>query len=113
MEMMLNPEMKKENSKQLKKKKIIDAASILFSRKSYHEVMIEEVAKLASIAKGTVYNYFSSKEELYFSIMQGRMEKLNLSLKESISVHQSRSEEHTSELQSLRHLVCRLLLEKK
>src|SRR5436853_5873979 len=28
-------------------------------------------------------------------------------------VLRSRSEEHTSELQSLRHLVCRLLLEKK
>src|SRR5947199_2110510 len=28
-------------------------------------------------------------------------------------VHIQRSEEHTSELQSLRHLVCRLLLEKK
>src|SRR5262245_62972806 len=28
-------------------------------------------------------------------------------------VGESRSEEHTSELQSLRHLVCRLLLEKK
>src|SRR5205814_9252292 len=27
--------------------------------------------------------------------------------------HDGRSEEHTSELQSLRHLVCRLLLEKK
>src|SRR6195256_119066 len=27
--------------------------------------------------------------------------------------HCSRSEEHTSELQSLRHLVCRLLLDKK
>src|SRR5258705_5323905 len=27
--------------------------------------------------------------------------------------HRSRSEEHTSELQSLRHLVCRLLLVKK
>src|SRR5437899_8030685 len=27
--------------------------------------------------------------------------------------HAARSEEHTSELQSLRHLVCRLLLEKK
>src|SRR5258705_663981 len=27
--------------------------------------------------------------------------------------HPPRSEEHTSELQSLRHLVCRLLLEKK
>src|SRR5436853_7721196 len=31
----------------------------------------------------------------------------------SISCFELRSEEHTSELQSLRHLVCRLLLEKK
>src|SRR5438045_7805699 len=31
----------------------------------------------------------------------------------SINTHLGRSEEHTSELQSLRHLVCRLLLEKK
>src|SRR5262245_62702126 len=33
----------------------------------------------------------------------------------SLDVHtfETRSEEHTSELQSLRHLVCRLLLEKK
>src|SRR5205814_9528582 len=30
-----------------------------------------------------------------------------------IGVGANRSEEHTSELQSLRHLVCRLLLEKK
>src|ERR1035438_10597207 len=29
------------------------------------------------------------------------------------NIHVLRSEEHTSELQSLRHLVCRLLLEKK
>src|SRR5437899_6944670 len=31
----------------------------------------------------------------------------------ALGVEQARSEEHTSELQSLRHLVCRLLLEKK
>src|SRR5437899_5512880 len=31
----------------------------------------------------------------------------------SVPLHAYRSEEHTSELQSLRHLVCRLLLEKK
>src|SRR5262245_64470103 len=34
-------------------------------------------------------------------------------LRELIGAHGVRSEEHTSELQSLRHLVCRLLLEKK
>src|SRR5205814_2592077 len=32
---------------------------------------------------------------------------------QSIAMASQRSEEHTSELQSLRHLVCRLLLEKK
>src|SRR5258705_10267202 len=31
----------------------------------------------------------------------------------ALPVQMARSEEHTSELQSLRHLVCRLLLEKK
>src|SRR5687767_15696380 len=31
----------------------------------------------------------------------------------SLAYHQPRSEEHTSELQSLAYLVCRLLLEKK
>src|SRR5258705_4901585 len=34
-------------------------------------------------------------------------------LLEYLSSNENRSEEHTSELQSLRHLVCRLLLEKK
>src|SRR5262245_62957835 len=34
-------------------------------------------------------------------------------LSDFVQEHGSRSEEHTSELQSLRHLVCRLLLEKK
>src|SRR5205814_6379718 len=31
----------------------------------------------------------------------------------AVAAEDTRSEEHTSELQSLRHLVCRLLLEKK
>src|SRR5947199_10841718 len=34
-------------------------------------------------------------------------------LNRRFAIIQMRSEEHTSELQSLRHLVCRLLLEKK
>jgi uroporphyrinogen-III synthase/AcrR family transcriptional regulator len=101
--MMLFSETRKENSKQLKKKKIIESASILFSRKSYHEVMMDEVARLASMAKGTLYNYFSSKEELYFSIMKGRMEKLNQSLKENIS-------EYRSNVDSLRIFIMHLYM---
>src|ERR1039458_3208739 len=38
---------------------------------------------------------------------------IHLKLKRMRFKHDGRSEEHTAELQSLRHLVCRLLLEKK
>ena len=51
---------KKDIRKQRKREKILDAAAELFSHKSYHEVMMEDVAKLTSVAKGTVYNYFES-----------------------------------------------------
>jgi AcrR family transcriptional regulator len=62
----MNQLSKKENNKLQKQKKIIESASQLFSRMNYHEVMMEDVAKQASIAKGTVYNYFNTKEDLYF-----------------------------------------------
>src|SRR5438309_5951371 len=42
----------------------------------------------------------------------GRLRHVRLSAA-AVLVHRSRSEEHTSELQSQFHLVCRLLLEKK
>jgi uroporphyrinogen-III synthase len=78
-----------ESKKLLKKQRILEAASGLFSRRKYHEVMVDDVAKLANIAKGTVYNYFSSKEDLYFSIMKMRLEKLNTSLGERIKTGMS------------------------
>ena len=76
---------RRETKREKKREKILDAAAELFSHKSYHEVMMEDVAKLTDVAKGTVYNYFTSKEELYFSIMKIRMEKLINSVKENLN----------------------------
>src|SRR5262245_63189608 len=42
-----------------------------------------------------------------------RMPRVGLPGRARTRIKEKRSEEHTSELQSLRHLVCRLLLEKK
>src|SRR5258708_24603194 len=41
------------------------------------------------------------------------LEKLGIHVRERLRILAERSEEHTSELQSPDHLVCRLLLEKK
>src|SRR5258705_1998838 len=49
---------------------------------------------------------------LYLRVSTGRQAENDLSIPDQRR-QAKRSEEHTSELQSLRHLVCRLLLEKK
>src|SRR2546425_4781003 len=49
----------------------------------------------------------------YVTIQSPSLEKLRRSYGLSALPHNGRSEEHTSELQSLAYLVCRLLLEKK
>src|ERR1039458_3347565 len=59
--------------------------------------------------RSTLFPYTTLfRSDLRLSIFPAAVEHLN---RNQISPH--RSEEHTSELQSLRHLVCRLLLEKK
>src|ERR1039458_6823160 len=65
-------------------------------------------------------SYFTEKatEAVTFSQAMSILPLVSLALSEILRVSIKagglpRSEEHTSELQSLRHLVCRLLLEKK
>jgi len=65
-----------QNIKVDKRDLIIDTAAQLFSEFGFHEVNMEMVAKKAGIAKGTIYNYFKSKEELYFAINETRLNRL-------------------------------------
>lgn len=71
--------------KEKKRERMLEVAAELFSKKNYHEVMMDDVARLTDVAKGTVYNYFSSKEELYFTIMSSKLANLNSSLKIKIA----------------------------
>ncbi len=48
--------------------KILEAAWELFVREGYDRVSIRMLAKTLNIASGTIYNYFSRKEDIYFKI---------------------------------------------
>ncbi|MEE9554128.1 MAG: TetR/AcrR family transcriptional regulator [candidate division Zixibacteria bacterium] len=56
--------MPKTVDREQKKDMILKAAMRLFARKGIAETKMEEVAKEAKIAKGTIYEYFKSREEL-------------------------------------------------
>ena len=55
---------------------ILKTAARLFAEKSYHEVLMDDVAAAVGVAKGTIYRFYPNKEELYAAICLGWMESL-------------------------------------
>lgn len=51
-----------------RKAQILDAAGTVFAEKGFQEATISDVAREAGVSDATIYEYFSSKEELLFSI---------------------------------------------
>ena len=67
--MMSNPPLcRKAREKLARQQDILAAARELFLRQGYHETILEEIARHAEFGKGTIYNYFSSKEDLFLAI---------------------------------------------
>jgi len=54
--------------KEEKRLDIARASIELFARKGIAQTSIEEIAKSAGVAKGTIYLYFKNKEEIIFAI---------------------------------------------
>lgn len=53
-----------------RKEEIIQAAMKLFAQKGYYATSMQEIAEQSGIAKGSIYNYFKSKEEIAVSILR-------------------------------------------
>ena len=53
-----------------KRERIISAAAKLFGDKGYHSTTTAEIAETANVAAGTIYIYFSSKEELLVAVFE-------------------------------------------
>ncbi|RCW29819.1 TetR/AcrR family transcriptional regulator [Marinilabilia salmonicolor] len=58
-----------QNRKKVKRSLILQKALELFATKGYHSATTAEIAKAANIAKGTLFNYFESKEHLLRSLV--------------------------------------------
>ena len=56
-------ELKKEQTRQL----IADTAWRLFADRGFDSVTVAEIARQAQVAEATVFNYFRSKEDLFYS----------------------------------------------
>lgn len=73
---------RKEREKGARKVEILRAAVGVFSRNGFVKTSMELIADEAELAVGTVYRYYSSKEELYVSVVVDAISSMNAGLEE-------------------------------
>ncbi len=62
------------------KDKILSVANKLFSRFGFHKTSMDEIAKIARKAKGSLYYHFASKEELFTEVVSNELINLKKQL---------------------------------
>lgn len=79
---------RKERERLLKRFEILEAAANLFASKGFDGTKLEDIAEAAEFGKGTLYNYFENKEEIYVEIIDRitddyleELKKMNLNTK--------------------------------
>ncbi|WP_432406624.1 TetR/AcrR family transcriptional regulator [Wukongibacter sp. M2B1] len=60
-------------NKKNKREAIIFSALEVFERDGFHKAKVEEIAKGANVGKGTIYEYFKSKKDLFYQMVKSIM----------------------------------------
>lgn len=80
-----------------KRERILMAAVEVFTRRGYNNVRMEEIAETAGIGKGTLYEYFDSKMQLFNEMIIKSWEEYSNSLTAD-SIHELNFEESIREI---------------
>lgn len=60
---------RKDRERLLKKHEILTAATKLFADMGYEKTTLDDIAETSEFGKGTLYNYFKNKEDIYKEIL--------------------------------------------
>jgi AcrR family transcriptional regulator len=72
-------------SEQTRKDSIVLAAQKLFSQFGPRKTSVDEIARLAQVSKGTIYNYFKNKDEIHSAVVERELTTLMEQIKETVA----------------------------
>jgi AcrR family transcriptional regulator len=75
-----------------RRKEILLAAEKLFAAKGFFPTTMSEIAQEAQFGTGTLYKYFKSKEDLYFTLIDEKTSEINGPVKAELSKKMSAME---------------------
>lgn len=76
---------RKEREKEHRREEILNAAQKTFFDKGLQNATMDEIAEAAELSKGTLYLYYSSKEDLYLAVMMRGFDILDDMITETIT----------------------------
>lgn len=79
---------RRERERIRQRQEILETALKLFSEKGYHHVSMHEIASTAEFAIGTLYKFFSNKEDLYKALIMEQADRFHSALTTAIESSQ-------------------------
>jgi AcrR family transcriptional regulator len=76
---------RKEREYLVHREEILSAAEKVFAAKGFFLTTMSDIAREAEFGTGTLYKYFRSKEELYFTLIDEKVEEINRLVKDELS----------------------------
>ena len=76
---------RKEREYLAHREEILSAAEKVFAAKGFFPTTMSDIAREAEFGTGTLYKYFKSKEELYFTLIDEKVEEINRLVKDELS----------------------------
>jgi AcrR family transcriptional regulator len=64
---------------------ILEAAEKVFARSGYYQARMDDIAEEAELAKGTLYYYFKSKDEIYLALLKREAQKVHEEIRSLIT----------------------------
>ena len=71
---------------EFRRDEILDAAHRVFASQGFRDATVDHIAEAAGVAKGTVYLYFKSKDDLYWAALHRGLDRLHDAV---VSVHRT------------------------
>jgi AcrR family transcriptional regulator len=63
----------RDEQRALTRRRLLDAAEVVFARNGFHGAPVEEVAREAGATTGALYSNFTSKADLFFALFEERI----------------------------------------
>ncbi|MBT2692703.1 TetR family transcriptional regulator [Bacillus sp. ISL-55] len=88
------------NLSESKRKKLLESADLEFTRVPFFEASIANIIKTAGISRGSFYQYFEDKDDLYFYLLEGKLKTAKVYFSGLLETHHGDLIEAVIELQS-------------